>query len=276
MAKPMTHMQFVDLLKKWNIPYESNARGGKAWYNHNRNHVGNWGPHVYGIGNHHTGAKDNQAGADVLWNGVTNLPGPLCHGGIRTNGYVLLNGWGRTNHFGYGDDDVLDAVIEEKYSGTLKPNEGNTDGNRYFYGFEWMYDGLADPMTKYPKLYRTAVRVNAAICTFHNWKPESCIGHGEWQRGKWDPGHKRGYMMPMDRFRNHVEQAMQEGPNPPKPPTKPNPKPATKEIIIESGDTFYSLARKYYPGWDIGDAVYDIVQDNPQLLKPGTKLKIVK
>lgn len=232
MAKPMTHTEFVDLLNDWHIPMESNSRNGIAWYNHNRNSKGAWGP-VNGIGNHHTGGKDDKAGADVLWNGYGALPGPLCHAGLRTNGTVLLNGWGRVNHFGLGDDDVLDHVIEEDYTGVLKPNEANTDGNARFYGFEWMYDGKSDPMTTYPKMYKTAVRLNAAICKHHNWGPLSAIGHGEWQPGKWDPGYRSGVMMPMERFRDHVEQAMEEGPNPPAP---------VRKYTIKSGDTLGKIA----------------------------------
>ncbi len=42
--------------------------------------------------------------------------------------------YGRANHAGPGDDDVLRAVIAEK--ALPRDNEANTDGNRHFYGFE--------------------------------------------------------------------------------------------------------------------------------------------
>ncbi len=49
-------------------------------------------------------------------------------------GVLHLVGYGRANHAGLGDDDVLRAVIAEK---ALPPDdEANTNGNRHFYGFE--------------------------------------------------------------------------------------------------------------------------------------------
>jgi hypothetical protein len=263
MATPMTHKQFTDLLTKWGIPFRSNERGDVKWYEHNRNHKGKWGP-VNGIGNHHTGAADNKAGRDVLWNGYAALPGPLCHAGIQTDGYVLLNGWGRANHFGLGDSDVLQHVTNEDYGKkTLVPRKADVDGNSHFYGFEWMYDGLSEPSEHYPKLYRTAVRLNAAICTWHEWTELSSIAHGEWQPGKWDPGHAKGKLFDCVKFRNHVDQAIKEGPKPKLPP-RPNPAPKTS-ITIKTGDTLMGLAEKYL---DDPKRWVDFVRANPSLLKP--------
>lgn len=269
MATPMTHTEFTDLLKKWGIETVDNSRGDVKWYNHNRNSKGPWGP-VYGIGNHHTGADDNKAGRDVLWNGYAALPGPLCHGGITQDGKVLLNGWGRVNHFGLGDHDTLHHVIQEDYKGTIHPNEADTDGNRYFYGFEWMYDGLSEPSESHPKLYHTAVRVNAAINTHHKWKSLSSIAHGEWQPGKWDPGHKKGQLFDCAKFRTHVDQAMKEGPTPAKPPTQNHP----GTVTVKAGDTLMNLAEKY-----LGDKKrwVDFIAANPSLIKtlsPGQVLTI--
>jgi hypothetical protein len=262
----MTHTQFIDLMADWDIETVDNSRGGVKWYNHNRNSKGKWGE-VYGSMNHHTGGDDNKAGADVLWNGYAALPGPLCHGGIKQDGRVLLNGWGRTNHAGLGDDDILDLVISEDYKALPRPNEANSDGNRRFYGWEWMYDGLSDPIEKYPKLYRTAVRLNAAICTFHKWTAKSCIGHGNWQPGKWDPGARKGVMFSIPQFQNHVEQAIKEGPKPPKPlPTRPKPPTTSKpgQIVIAKGDTLMGLAEKH-----LGDPKRwaDFIPANPSLVR---------
>lgn len=281
MTNPMTHDQFITLLDRWGIEYESNARNGVAWYNHNRNEKGPWGD-VFGIGNHHTGADDNKSGADVLWNGIANLPGPLCHGGIRQNGKVLLNGWGRTNHFGLGDSDVLNHVVMEDYTGTLVPHKADVDGNRHFYGFEWMYDGLSDPETHYPKLYHTAVRLNAAICTYHKWTEKSSIAHGEWQPGKWDPGHAKGKLFNCPRFRSHIDQAIQEGPKPlparptPNPTPSPTPTPPKPTVTVAANDTLMGLAEKH-----LGDAKRwaDFIPANPSLvraLKVGEKLNLPK
>jgi LysM repeat protein len=268
MANPMTATQFVALLDKWGIPHRENRAN---WQNHNRNSKGEWGP-VNGIGNHHTGGNDDKSGRDVLWNGYGDLPGPLCHAGIQQDGFVLLNGWGRVNHFGLGDSDILNHVITEDYTGRLVPHKANVDGNSRFYGFEWMYNGLSDPSTHYPKLYETAVRLNAAINTYHNWGFRSSIAHGEWQPGKWDPGYKKGLLFDVVDFRSHVSQAMKEGPKKPL-PTRPTTKPKTKQITVVKGDTFVGLAKKYYPTAKTpGDAVIDLIASNPQLLQPGDKL----
>lgn len=256
----MTSTQFVTLLDQWSIPHEPNDRDGKKWYEHNRNHKGKFDA-VFGSMNHHTGGKDNADGAKVLWYGYAGLPGPLCHGGIRTTGAVLLNGWGRTNHAGLGDDDVLQAVIHEDYKTLARPNEANTDGNRHFYGWEWMYDGLQNPETTFPKMWRTAVRLNAAICTFHGWTAKSCIGHGNWQPGKWDPGVAKGQLFDLARFQNHVEQAIKEGPKPPA-------KPTTKTVTIKKGDTLSAIAKVH------STTVIDIVNLNPGIIQPGDVLKL--
>jgi hypothetical protein len=267
----MTHDEFVILLNKWGIPHISNSHNNIPWYEHNRNSHGNWGP-VNGIGNHHTGAADNQSGRDVLWHGYADLPGPLCHGGITADGKVLLNGWGRVNHFGLGDSAVLQHVVNEDYAGKLTPHKADVDGNSHFYGFEWMYDGLSDPETHHPKIYQTAVRLNAAINTFHNWTELSSIAHGEWQPGKWDPGYKKSYLFNVVRFRFHVHQAQQEGPKPAL-PSRPVPaKPKTKVITAVKGDTLYSIAKKYFDSPEAG--ILTLVNDNPGLLRAGDRLTV--
>ncbi|MFG2268096.1 N-acetylmuramoyl-L-alanine amidase [Streptomyces sp. NPDC048720] len=264
----MTAKQFVDLLNEWGIPHRENRDG---WQNHNRNSKGPWGPNVFGIGNHHTGGADNKAGRDILWEGYAALPGPLCHAGIQQDGYVLLNGWGRVNHFGLGDSKVLGHVIKEDYGNhVLVPHQADVDGNSRFYGFEWMYDGLSEPSEHYPKLYHTAVRLNAAICTHHDWTELSAIGHGEWQPGKWDPGHSKGHMFDTVKFRGHVAQAIAEGPK-----GSPKPQPSNS-IVFNKGDSLHSLAKKF-----LGDEKrwLEFVDVNRQLLnhpEPGDVLKLPK
>lgn len=201
----MTAKEFTDQLRRWGISYEPIHSN---WATHNRNHKGEWGG-VNGIMQHHTGSESQSAIRQVLWDGYADLPGPLCHAGNDSKGKLWLAGMGRANHAGLGDDDVLRHVIREDYSSTLKPNEANTDGNRHFYGIENFYDGSHE-MT--PAQYITAIRFSAAISEFHDWHAESTIGHGEWQPGKWDPGAHKGRIMNMAIFRNHIEQALLEGP----------------------------------------------------------------
>ncbi|MEW2420430.1 N-acetylmuramoyl-L-alanine amidase [Streptomyces nigra] len=153
------------------------------WETHNRNHVGPWGP-VHGVMIHHTVTKGSAATVDICRKGYTGLPGPLCHGVITKDGRVHLVGYGRTNHAGSGDGDVLAAVIAEK--ALPADNEADTDGNRYFYGFEC--ENLGDGEDPWPDAQLEAIeKVSAAICRHHGWGAGSVIGHLEWQPGKTDP-----------------------------------------------------------------------------------------
>ncbi|NYI03770.1 hypothetical protein FHU37_000713 [Allostreptomyces psammosilenae] len=158
------------------------------WRNHNRNHVGAWGP-VHGVMIHHTVTSGSAATVELCRVGHADLPGPLCHGVITKDGRVHLVGYGRANHAGGGDPDVLDAVIAE----TALPadNESTTDGNTHFYGFEC--ENLGDGEDPWPAEQLEAIeRAAAAVCRAHGWGAGSVIGHLEWQPGKVDP---RGFTM---------------------------------------------------------------------------------
>lgn len=177
MAVPMTSTQIETQLKKWKVNYKKY----QSWATHNRNHKGPWGP-VHGILWHHTGS-DNKDQRDLLYSGRPDLPGPLCHFGIARDGTVWLVGWGRANHAGEIDDDVLNALINEKPLPV--DNEANIDGNARLYGIEIWYSG-SKKMTD--AQYLSSLLVTAAICDWHGWTGKSALGHGEVQPGKWDPG----------------------------------------------------------------------------------------
>jgi len=221
MATPMTSSQIVAQLKKWGIKYKE----VKSWETHNRNSKGAWGG-MNGFIWHHTGADVSAANAasyagSTLYNGLSTLPGPLCHFGLAPDGTVYLVGWGRANHAGGGDPVVLNHVINEDYSGQLKPTKGNadgTDGNAHFYGVEIMYSG-SHKMTD--AQYQAALKLSAAILDFHKWTEKSVIGHGEWSNDKWDPGYASGKIMDMSAVRKDVLATLKAGPNttPAKPST---------------------------------------------------------
>lgn len=214
MATPMTKAQLISQLKKWGVNYKEYPN----WETHNRNHKGLWGP-VNGFMWHHTGS-DSKDQRGLLYNGYKELPGPLCHFGIAQDGTVWLIGWGRANHAGLGDDDVLNAVISER--DLPVDNESNTDGNRHYYGAEFWYSGSHE-MTD--EQYYSGIKLSCAIIDFHNWRGESILGHGEWQTGKWDPGYASGKMMNMDNVRTDINEALKRGPKPV--PTPPKPSPVT-------------------------------------------------
>ncbi|MFD5577291.1 N-acetylmuramoyl-L-alanine amidase [Streptomyces pseudogriseolus] len=153
------------------------------WRDHNRNSKGPWGP-VHGVMIHHTVTKGSKATVDICRKGYSGLPGPLCNGVITKDGRVHLVGYGRANHAGLGDPDVLAAVIAERALPT--DNEATVDGNRHFYGFEC--ENLGDGKDPWPDAQVEAiVRVGTALCRHHGWDEESVIRHLDWQPGKVDP-----------------------------------------------------------------------------------------
>lgn len=249
MATPMTATQIVAQLKKWGVKYKE----VKSWETHNRNAKGAWGG-MNGFIWHHTGADVSQANAatyagSTLYNGLETLPGPLCHFGLATDGTVYLVGWGRANHAGGGDPVVLNHVINEDYSGNLKPTKGNkdgTDGNAHFYGVEIMYSG-SHKMTD--AQYKAGLKLSAAILDFHGWTEKSVIGHGEWSNDKWDPGYASGKIMDMSAVRADVLKTLKAGPNPTT-PTKPTT-PTTPTTPSTGGATVAKKDATYKSVWDL-------------------------
>ncbi|WP_405408899.1 holin [Streptomyces decoyicus] len=188
MATPLSSSALVKALRAEGV----NVVEHPGWRSHNRAGHGPWGP-VHGVVIHHTVTTGTAASVDICWDGYNDLPGPLCHGVVDKEGTVHLVGNGRANHAGTGDDDVLRAVIAEDYDeAPPRPNENNTDGNRYFYGFECI--NLGDGKDPWPTKQLEAIeRLSAAICRVHGWTARSVIGHREWTDTKVDP---RGFAMP--------------------------------------------------------------------------------
>ncbi|WP_330453633.1 MULTISPECIES: N-acetylmuramoyl-L-alanine amidase [unclassified Streptomyces] len=193
MSSPMSASAFLAALKKEGLTVVEVG----DWRSRNRNHKGPWGP-VNGVMIHHSVTKGTDATVKLCRDGHPDLPGPLCHGVIAKDGRVHLVGYGRTNHAGMGDDDVLRAVVAEKKH-LPHDNETNTDGNRHFYGFEC--ENLGDGEDPWPDAQLEAIeKVSAAICRHHGWTARSVIGHREWQPGKVDP---KGFSMGDMRDRIH-------------------------------------------------------------------------
>ncbi|WLQ40741.1 N-acetylmuramoyl-L-alanine amidase [Streptomyces laculatispora] len=192
MSSPMSASTFLAALKNEGLTVVQVG----DWRTHNRNHKGSWGP-VNGVMIHHTVTQGTDATVRLCRDGHSGLPGPLCHGVIAKDGRVHLVGYGRVNHAGLGDDDVLRAVVAEKR--LPSDNEANTDGNRHFYGFEC--ENLGDGKDPWPDVQLEAIeKTAAAVCRHHGWTSKSVIGHLEWQPGKVDP---RGFTMASMRARVH-------------------------------------------------------------------------
>jgi len=212
-AKPLSAADFIAALRAEGLRVVEVGN----WRTHNRAGHGAWGP-VNGVMIHHTVTKGTASTVAICRDGHSDLPGPLCHGVIAKDGTVHLVGYGRANHAGLGDDDVLAAVIDER--ALPADNEANTDGNARFYGFEC--ENLGDGKDPWPAAQLEAIeKVSAAICRKHGWSERSVIGHLEWQPGKVDP---RGFGM--DWLRGQIRDRL---------------KPTTT-YTVRKGDTLWSIA----------------------------------
>lgn len=249
MATPLSAARVLSQLKAFGV----NVTTHGSWTTHNRNHMGKWGP-VNGVMLHHTVTSGTSRSVQIVTDGYAGLPGPLCHGLIDKEGVVHLVGWGRTNHAGLGDSDVLQAVIAEKAS-LPRPDVQEVDGNARFYGFECV--NLGDGKDPWPEKQVTAMcRAAAAVCAAHGWSERSVIGHLEWQTGKIDP---RG--LSMNTLRARIGKILD---------------PDILYTVL-TGDTLWSIAaRKLGAGkrWEEIAALNPGI--DPELLVPGTEIKIPK
>ncbi|MFE2041179.1 N-acetylmuramoyl-L-alanine amidase [Streptomyces sp. NPDC059477] len=220
MAIPLAYSAFIAALKGAGLTVIEEKTDGRSPALHNRNSKGPWGP-VHGVMIHHTVTKGHDTTVSICRQGHSSLPGPLCHGVICKAGHIHVVGYGRANHAGLGDDDVLKAVIAEQ--GLPADNETNTDGNRYFYGFEC--ENLGDGRDPWPAVQLDAMaRASAALCRKHDWDERSVIGHLEWQPGKIDP---RGFTMAS--MRERVAGLLEGKPKPP----APKPRPVPKKPVVD-------------------------------------------
>lgn len=221
MPAPLTASAFLSALRAEGVTVVERT----GWASHNRNTRGAFGP-VNGVMVHHTGPYSTEKSmVDLCWSGYSGLPGPLCHGVVDRSGRVHLVGYGRANHAGNGDDDVLDAVVAER--ALPVDDEANTDGNRHFYGFECINTGGGQAWPD--EQVEAMVRIAAAICRAHGWKAASVLGHKEWQPGKPDPAG-----VDMNALRKRVETRLKGPANASaKPPVKDNSMPTASEIAVE-------------------------------------------
>lgn len=231
MADPLTPTVFLNALRAEGLSVVTVG----SWSHHNRNKVGLWGP-VHGVVMHHTGPWSTEAGmVNYCYNGSPPLPGPLCHGVIDRQGTVHLVGYGRTNHAGGGDPNVLQQVTDESYALTPSATRfgqgdpGATDGNRRFYGFECINSGSGSQTWPAAQV-EAMVRAGAAICRAHGWGYRSVIGHLEWSNQKSDP---KGITMPY--LRTRIAERLTH-------PSSWSPG-ATTAYTVKRGDTLRSIAK---------------------------------
>ncbi|MER7967795.1 N-acetylmuramoyl-L-alanine amidase [Streptomyces sp. NPDC096080] len=259
MATPLTAAKFLAALKAEGVTVVEVG----DWRTHNREGHGAWGP-VHGVMIHHTVTSGTAATVRICRDGYAALPGPLCHGVIAKDGRVHLVGYGRANHAGSGDANVLKAVIAEKPLPADK--QANTDGNARFYGFEC--ENLGDGKDPWPDVQVEAiVRTAAALARAHGWGRDgdtSVIGHKEWQPGKIDP---RG--VSMDDVRQRVTERLDH-------PAAWS-RDASTSYTVAAGDTLWSIAASR-----LGDgarwreiSTLNSLKD-ADAITPGQKLKLPK
>jgi hypothetical protein len=230
-ADPGTAAAFLAALKRFGVDVVEED----GWRTHNRDdETGkDFGP-VYGVMIHHT-AGVTKGAVSFCRNGSAKLPGPLCHGVIMKTGKVHLVGWGRANHAGGGDPDVLAAVKAERYP-LPKPNvhdgsPGAVDGNDAFVGFECVNKG--DGVDPWPAAQLDAMkRATAATCWLYGWSARSALRHMDWSDWKSDP---KG--VDWDEFLADVQQLLDDERDnggteqPPKPQPEQPPVVSLKHVV---------------------------------------------
>ncbi|MFD7709464.1 N-acetylmuramoyl-L-alanine amidase [Streptomyces sp. NPDC059786] len=260
MATPLTAAKFLAALRAEGVDVVQVGN----WKTHNRAGHGAWGP-VHGVMIHHTVTKGTDNTVAICRDGYSSLPGPLCHGVIDKKGVVHLVGYGRANHAGLGDDDVLAAVIAEKALPTA--NEATVDGNARFYGFEC--ENLGDNKDPWPAVQVEAiVRVSAALLRAHGWGEDgktSVIGHKEWQPGKIDP---RGPGISMSDVRTRVAERLEHGGG-----WSPG---AATTYTVKAGDTLWSIAVNKLGSGARYDEIKSLNKLKSDTLTVGQKLQLPK
>lgn len=198
MGKPMSAATFYGGLKElvkvreWD-GWRTRNRGsrGDGWGITERNPTG-----VHGVLIHHSVTKSTESAIRLCRDGHSELPGPLYQVVVDKAGTAHLIGWGRVNHAGLIDDDVMRALIDERYP-LPAPNEANTDGNARLYGIAMLNMGDGQDEFTAAQLQTTATAA-ALLCGLHGWSERSVVGHKEVQPGKIDPRYS------MSSFRKRV------------------------------------------------------------------------
>lgn len=192
----VTPSQLVTALKDWGVTVKAYEPDGEPWYSHTT--PGGWSP--VGVMHHHTAgsakllttAATQEQMLNLLRNGRTDVPGPLCHlapamipGTSEVCAWLI--GWGNVNHAGMGSSTTLSRVRVGEYAGQA-PGSDDTDGNPFFWGFEYLHPGDSTPWPD--ALLEVGHRAACAICEAQGWSvpawPGSNIEHREWTRRKID------------------------------------------------------------------------------------------
>lgn len=144
---------------------------------------------------HHTAsnsASGNFASNNIVTDGRSDLPGPLCQFLLGRDGRVRIIAAGYANHAGYGGPRA-----------GIPQNLGNT----FTYGIEAENNGIGEKWSK--AQLNAYYRLCAALLNHMGIKDvDKVFAHKEWTSRKIDPA---GIVM--DEFRNRVKAALAHGPS---------------------------------------------------------------
>jgi hypothetical protein len=238
----MTVPEMLAAFKRWHVDAEELVRGGVRARDHHRPQA--YGD-MHGMLQHHTGPWSTVDGMKaLLWDGRSDLPGPLCQFTVAPDGKVSIVSGGRANHAGAGAANVYQALVND--GATPAPGPDSVDGNAHLYGTEIMSAGASTSV--YPDAQvQAAVRLDAAVCEHHGWRGNSVIRHATWTRRKVDTAGRsaHGDVLDVQFWQSEVNRALTVGPDaysypagvkPPQPPTPPTP-PTPPNPPSPLGDT---------------------------------------
>jgi hypothetical protein len=127
---------------------------------------------------------------NVLVNGRSDLPGPLCNSAGNQDGSVTIIAAGPANHAGAAGGSWA------------RPFPDTSDFNRRVWGHEICYPGVS-PMRD--AQYNTMVILGQVLCQLLGRGPEWIRGHYETSiTGKWDPGFAEGRWYDMNEVRRQI------------------------------------------------------------------------
>lgn len=157
---------------------------------------------------HHTATGFGFA-PSILWNGRSDLAGPLCNTAGNADGSVTIVAAHPANHAGASGGR------------SMGPLPVTRSFNRYVWGHEIVYPGTV-PMTA--AQYRTALILAGVVCgILRRPNPEWARQHAETSiTGKWDPGYANGRTYDARKMRAEVWGAL-NGAGAPAPAAPPPP-----------------------------------------------------
>lgn len=206
-TRPISASRYLEIMRAEGL----DVSGYGNWRTHGRQEATGktFGP-VNGVVIHHTAGRNSLA---LCYNGITGLPGPLCHNHLAKNGHHSILSVERANHAGTFAANAHQAVLNESPVHPRPSSSEPIDGNDHYYGLE--IENLGDNVDFYPWVqYVAAVKWATAICREQGWNQDSVIGHKEGTTRKIDP---RGpvrtpdggtFQFTMERFRRDVKAAL--------------------------------------------------------------------